>query len=171
MQVLYVHVLNTSAAYGKRTGSKLRTQEYYEFQERNTNMLSSSMSTNSRFGRDSGLSAETRRQVTSEPIVLVILNPKSTRHEVARAGGFVKFWRFLQKRALFHRLPRRARASNCTRHTLGFYKHALASIRKSTGSEFVLSKACTFKIVQNYGLCCPTLVLCCILRVEFVMSP
>jgi hypothetical protein len=55
-------------------------------------------------------------QIT-EPIVLVIFNPKSTRafgrekNKVASAGGFVTFWRFSQKHALFQRLPLRARAS------------------------------------------------------------
>jgi hypothetical protein len=44
---------------------------------------------------------------TPEPIVLVIFNPKSTRafgqekHEVARAGGFVKFGTFSQKPRFF----------------------------------------------------------------------
>jgi hypothetical protein len=34
---------------------------------------------------------------------------------------------------------------------LAFERHALAPGRKVTGSECVLLKACTFKIVQNYG--------------------
>ncbi len=74
------------------------------------------------------------------------------KHEVARAGGFVKFFTFSQKRELFHRLLLRARASNGRRYTPGFNKHALASGRKSTGSELVPLKARAFKIVLNYGL-------------------
>ncbi len=72
---------------------------------------------------------------------------KSEKHEIAGAGGFVKFWTFSQKRALFHRLPLRARTSNGPVYTPGF-----SSGRKSTGSEFVLLKARPFEIVQNYGL-------------------
>jgi hypothetical protein len=36
--------------------------------------------------------------------------------------------------------------------TMHFEKHALASGRKTTGSECVLLKACAFQIIQNYGL-------------------
>ncbi len=46
------------------------------------------------------------------------------KHKVARAPGIVKFWSFLQKRALFHLLSSKAHAFNGPGYTPGFSKSA-----------------------------------------------
>jgi hypothetical protein len=70
---------------------------------------------------------------------------------LARNGGFVKFWMFKHMLALFHRLPLKVRVFNGLRRKPELQK-ARAHLRKNTGSEWVLIKERTSKIVHNYGL-------------------
>jgi hypothetical protein len=82
---------------------------------------------------ENSLELSARDRKYPEPIVLEYLTKKCEllraccqgKREVAQAGGFVKFWLFSQKLALFHRLLLKACALNGLINTLGFYNSEL----------------------------------------------